>query len=626
MRHWFIRWPRALVAALAVSLIACVVTASLTWRLEQNDLQSLREHASLEATNHANALQRSMERDLSATYTLAMLVQHDKGVFRDFDVVASKMLAFYPGASSLQLAPAGVVQHVVPLVGNEQAIGHDLLRDPTRTKAAFLARDTGKLTLDGPFSLVQGGVGVVGRLPVFLDDAKGSPFFWGFTNVLIRFPEAVEVARFTELGEQGFAWELWRIHPDTGQKQIIAQSRSVGLIEPVEKTLKVPNATWTLSVMPVRGWFSPLRLFSRAALSLLFSLLLGYVVKLLIESMEHEKGLEALVTERTAEVMAREADLNYAQSVAQVGSWVLDLATNELRGSVEALRLIGVSGSAAINYQSFLKLVHPDDREIVDPALRAALKGKPYDVEYRILAHSGMRWVRSRAELTVDSEGKLSKALGTLQDITDKKRGEAEIKRYIAELETAFMSTVEVATTLSEMRDPYTAGHSQRVGQIASAMGAELGFDLRRQEGLRVAGYLHDIGKITIPAEILSKPGKLNPVEYLLIKGHAQASYDVLKGVAFPWPVAEVARQHHERLDGSGYPQSLKGESILLEARILAVADVIEAMSSHRPYRAGLGIDKALAEIEHGSGSAYDPQVVEACLRLFREKGYTIAP
>jgi PAS domain S-box-containing protein len=214
--------------------------------------------------------------------------------------------------------------------------------------------------------------------------------------------------------------------------------------------------------------------------------------------------------------------------------------------------------------------------------------------------------------------------IGLLQDISQKKRAEAEIGRYAEQLRVAFMSTVEVATTLSEMRDPYTAGHERRVGRTAAAIGAELGFDERRIEGLRVAGYLHDIGKITIPAEILAKPGKLSPIEFQLMQGHPQASYDVLKDVKFPWPVAEIALQHHERMDGSGYPQGLKGEAILLEARIMAVADVIEAMSSHRPYRPGLGIDKALAEIERGRGSAYDPAVADACLRLFREKLYRL--
>ena len=181
-----------------------------------------------------------------------------------------------------------------------------------------------------------------------------------------------------------------------------------------------------------------------------------------------------------------------------------------------------------------------------------------------------------------------------------------------------------MAATMGELRDPYTAGHQRRVAEIAVTIGAELGLDARRQEGLRVAGQLHDVGKITIPAEILSKPGKLKPTELLLIKDHAEAGYDILKIVEFPWPVAEVALQHHERMDGSGYPQVLKGEAILLEARIMAVADVVEAMSSHRPYRAGLGIDKALAEIERGRGTAYDPLVADTCLKLFREKDYTI--
>jgi putative nucleotidyltransferase with HDIG domain len=213
-----------------------------------------------------------------------------------------------------------------------------------------------------------------------------------------------------------------------------------------------------------------------------------------------------------------------------------------------------------------------------------------------------------------------------VQDISEKKRAEDKAARYLEQLQNAFMRTVEVATTISEMRDPYTAGHEKRVAEIATAIGAEMGFDAARVEGLRVAGYLHDVGKITIPAEILAKPGKLSAVEFALIKGHSDASYDILKGVEFPWPVAEVAHQHHERFDGSGYPQGLKGEGILLEARVMAVADTVEAMSSHRPYRPGLGIDTALAEIERGRGTVYDPVVADACLRLFREKGFILPP
>jgi PAS domain S-box-containing protein len=172
-----------------------------------------------------------------------------------------------------------------------------------------------------------------------------------------------------------------------------------------------------------------------------------------------------------------------------------------------------------------------------------------------------------------------------IRDITERKTAEEQTLRYVAQLESAFMRTVEVATTLTEMRDPYTAGHERRVAEIAAAIGGELGLDARQIEGLRVAGQLHDIGKIGLPAEILAKPGRINDAEYTLIKGHAQAGYDALKDVGFPWPVAEVAWQHHERMDGSGYPRGLKGDEILLEARIMSVADVVEAMASTRRLR-----------------------------------------
>jgi PAS domain S-box-containing protein len=233
-------------------------------------------------------------------------------------------------------------------------------------------------------------------------------------------------------------------------------------------------------------------------------------------------------------------------------------------------------------------------------------------------------------EVLISTHGTLSRhkdqsiLIGVLLDVTEQKRAEQQIKLHVAQLEAAFMHTVGVVTTLSEIRDPYTAGHERRVAEIAVAIGAELGFDARRQQGLRIAGSLHDVGKISIPSEILSKPGKLTAVEYLMVKGHPQTSYEILKNIEFPWPVAQVALQHHERMDGSGYPQGLKGEEILFEARIMSVADVVEAMSSHRPYRAGLGIDTALAEIERGRGSAYDPVVVDACLKLFRENGYEL--
>ncbi len=272
------------------------------------------------------------------------------------------------------------------------------------------------------------------------------------------------------------------------------------------------------------------------------------------------------------------------------------------------------------------KPFHPDDQQRAwDAWQRATATIGTYSIESRLRRADGVyRWWLVRGVPLRGANGEILKWFGTCTDIHDMKMAQLEIAHYVEQLQIAVMSTVQVATTLSEMRDPYTAGHERRVAEIAVAIGAELGFDARRQEGLRVAGHLHDVGKITIPSEILSKPGKISAVEFQLIQGHAQAGYDVLKSVEFPWPVAEVALQHHERMDGSGYPQGLKGEAILLEARIMAVADVVEAMSSHRPYRPGLGIEAALAEIKRGRETAYDPVVADACIKLFREKGYAI--
>jgi len=184
--------------------------------------------------------------------------------------------------------------------------------------------------------------------------------------------------------------------------------------------------------------------------------------------------------------------------------------------------------------------------------------------------------------------------------------------------------TIAALASVTVIRDPYTAGHQQRVASLACAIAEEMGLDPDQVNGIRVAGTLHDIGKIAVPAEVLAKPGKLNELEFGFIKMHALTSYEILREIEFQWPVAEMVYQHHERCDGSGYPRGLKGDEILLGARILAVADVVEAMSSHRPYRPALELEAALEEVESGGGTLYDPEVCDACLRLFREKGHVL--
>lgn len=208
------------------------------------------------------------------------------------------------------------------------------------------------------------------------------------------------------------------------------------------------------------------------------------------------------------------------------------------------------------------------------------------------------------------------------RDITSRIESENQLQDSLEQLRKAMGGVIQAMAQTVEARDPYTAGHQRRVADLARAIGSELGLSNDGVEGIRMAGVIHDIGKISIPAEILSKPGRLTDVEFNLIKSHPETGFDILKNIEFPWPVAQIVHQHHERIDGSGYPLGLGEDRILPESKILAVADVVEAISSHRPYRASLGIDVALGEVEKFSGSYYDAEVVTACVRLFKEKRY----
>ena len=268
-------------------------------------------------------------------------------------------------------------------------------------------------------------------------------------------------------------------------------------------------------------------------------------------------------------------------------------------------------GSSKKIYQAFNKIYRTGK----------AAKG----IEHEYIRKDGIKGFTALSiSLVRDEEGKPIGFRCISHDITERKRAEEQLHQTLENLKKAVGTTIQVLVSAVEARDPYTAGHQKRVADMARAIATEMGLAQEIIEGIRVAGSIHDIGKISIPAEILSKPTKLTNTEFSIIKEHSQIGHDMLKDVESPWPLAEIVHQHHERMNGSGYPRNMKGDEILLEARILAVADVVEAMGSHRPYRPTLGTEAALEEITKKKGILYGNAVADACLRLFKEKGYQL--
>ena len=267
--------------------------------------------------------------------------------------------------------------------------------------------------------------------------------------------------------------------------------------------------------------------------------------------------------------------------------------------------------AAAYGDTAVIMLTAVDDPKTADAAIEAGTYGyiiKPFNPNELII---NVRNALRRRKLEIANRM-------YRQDL------EKMVEDRTVRLQGALEGIIQAMARTVESRDPYTAGHQHRVALLSVAIAKEMNIPKDQIEGIRMGGMIHDLGKISVPAEVLSKPGKLTDIEFALIKTHPRVGYDIIADIEFPWPIAQMVLQHHEKMNGSGYPQGLSGEDILLEARILCVADVVEAMASHRPYRPALGIDKALQEISQNKGILYDPEVVDNCLRLFKEKDFNL--
>ena len=304
-----------------------------------------------------------------------------------------------------------------------------------------------------------------------------------------------------------------------------------------------------------------------------------------------------------------ESEKNYRQLIENIHDIVFRVDARGFLTYISPVveRLVGWTPAESIGHH-FMEVILSEDVTTAQRLFAELMAGRRCSAEWRVKSKSGDIHIFRASAIPKQSDS--DPFVGIARDITEQKRVEAKLL-------TAFEGTIKALGVVTVARDPYTAGHQERVAQLACAIAEDMTLDQERIRALQYAGLVHDIGKMSVPSEILTKPSRLTDAEQILLQCHPQVAYDVLKKIEFPWPIADIVHQHHERMNGSGYPQGLVGDEILLEARILAVADVVEAMASHRPYRPALGIKAALKEITEKRGILYDSDVVRTCNDLF---------
>ncbi|MEA2038554.1 MAG: PAS domain S-box protein [Thermodesulfobacteriota bacterium] len=360
----------------------------------------------------------------------------------------------------------------------------------------------------------------------------------------------------------------------------------------------------------------------------------GYILKP-FEERELYSSIEIALYKHKMEKALVESERRYrllAENISDV-IWTMDMDMRFTYVSSSTYNLTGYTVEEHVNL-TLDEFLTPDSFEVASRVFNEEIaiegSGLSNPSRTRLLELEQVRkdgstlWVEVKASFLRDPDGRPIGVLGVTRDISERKRAKEELEQSYERLKRTLDGAINALGSTVKMRDPYTADHQQRVAELSCAIAGEMGLSEDQVQEIHIAAVVHDIGKINIPSEILSKPSLLTEIEFKMIKTHSQAGHDILKNINFPWPIAQIVLQHHERMDGSGYPQGLKGEEILLEARIIAVADVVEAMASHRPYRPAQGIEEALKEISRNKGVLYDPQVVDACLKLFTEKGFAL--
>ncbi len=421
-------WPSWSIAALVFVLLLALGTGLLVRYQEQKQRQQREEVAQI-ARERAQVLQRSVERLLASNHALAALVHQGNGQIVNFEAAALQLLGGGSRVLALSLSPDGVIQHVMPVAGNENLIGFDQLNDPQQRREAIFTRDTGRLTLAGPLQLAQGGLGVVSRLPIYLPEADGQRRFWGFSNVAIRLPDLLGSAALPDLRARGYAFRLWRLVPDSGERQVIAASDTNPLVEPVRQSLEVPNGAWNLDLAPSGGWGRGQGLAPSAAAMVLASLLMAYLAQLLVEQRRYKAGLEALMRERTAEMLATQNQLRSTVEAIRDPIFEIDLQGRYHSCYAPADSLLPAAAEDFAGRTVF-DVLSREAAEVTMEALRIAqIDGFSQGEQYLLELAQQTRWYElSVARKQVDAAD-VPRFIVMARDITGRKTAKSAIRR-----------------------------------------------------------------------------------------------------------------------------------------------------------------------------------------------------
>ncbi|MEO8856519.1 MAG: EAL domain-containing protein [Burkholderiaceae bacterium] len=418
-----------LVAAIVVFLFSCVVAGAILLREQAQWRASEREQIGHLAQEHAQALQRNIERLYFNNYVLGAMVRQGNGDIANFDAATEELLKANPRLLALSISPNGVVQRVMPRKGNEMLPGFNQFTDPAQMHESAFARDTGRLTLAGPIKLAQGGIGVVSRLPVFLDDAPNPPRFWGFTNVAVMLDDLLKGVGLPELVARGYDYELWRLQADSGKKQVIAASSAHALAQPVRRSLEVPNGAWNLDMAPIGGWRDPPWLLPAGAVGLLASLLLAFLARLLVEQRSYKAGLESLVESRTAEISATQSQLKSTLDAIRDPIFEIGLDGRYYGCSAPGDELLVVPREQLLGRTVAEVLPAPAAAVVMDALQVAHREGHSQGHQLALELAPGTCWFElSVARKTVPT-GAAPRFIVMSRDITERKRAEQEIRQ-----------------------------------------------------------------------------------------------------------------------------------------------------------------------------------------------------